>query len=511
MIKNNLREELIGIVGEKNFSTDAAECDLATSDIFDWPERKPAVAVVRPATTEEVSQVVSALRPAAVPLVPRGAGLSYSGGMAAGCDSVVLETSRLDSIEVDAGNLVATVGAGASWQSVSEALATHDLVSRQPSPISGQYSTVGGLASQGLPAGTDGILGLSVVLPDASVIRTGTRSGAMRPAPDLTSLFLGDCGAFGIKTEVVIRLARRPAAGFATFQFETVPPLIEVLGRCMREGLVSRAFAMDNAKAEQAKAVDGDEGLRAAVAVLRKSDSLMGAAQNAAKLIGFTASRSEAAQWSLHLTIESATSEGVQAQLRAVRAICSGPGREAPDIFPRTLHAKPYSARGLVGPQGERWVPLHGIFPLADAEMAVAALQDKVKEMGPELAKHGVTVSWLLSSSGSYLLVEPMFYWSDHLDGVHIKYLSPRNRDRFGSFDENPETRKVVRRLREALRESMDANGASHCQIGRFYHLDSQMDHGLFRQLEQWKKLLDPANTLNPGVLGLGEHRTGRE
>src|SRR5690606_12202879 len=106
------------------------------------------------------------------------------GGMAVGTDAVVLDTARLDSIAVDAENLIATVGAGASWERVAAALQPHGLKSRQPSPISGAHSTVGGLASQGLPAGTDGILGLTVVLPDGSVLKTGAASIAVRPVPD---------------------------------------------------------------------------------------------------------------------------------------------------------------------------------------------------------------------------------------------------------------------------------------------------------------------------------------
>ena len=98
---------------------------------------------------------------------------------------------------------------------------------QRPSPAP---STVGGLASQGIPAGLDGILGLTVVLADGTVVRPARQGSsiAMR-GPDVTGLFLGDCGAFGIKTEVVLRIAPEQPAAFASFGFDDVDPLLDNL------------------------------------------------------------------------------------------------------------------------------------------------------------------------------------------------------------------------------------------------------------------------------------------
>jgi hypothetical protein len=97
-----------------------------------------------------------------------------------------------------------------------------------------------------------------------------------------------------------------------------------------------------------------------------------------------------------------------------------------------------------------------------------------------------------------------MIYWRDSLDPLHMKYLSPKNRERFGAFAAHTEAREFVRALRLRLRDIMDAQGASHSQIGRFYDLGSALDENAMRVIEKIKSMLDPADLMNPGVLGLG-------
>jgi len=109
-------------------------------------------------------------------------------------------------------------------------------------------------------------------------------------------------------------------------------------------------------------------------------------------------------------------------------------------------------------------------------------------------------VSWLLSSSGPYVTIEPMLYWRDRLDPIHMRYLSPRNRERFKGFAANPAARQFVRTMRERLRDVMDAHGAVHSQLGRFYRAGNPDTDALLARL---KAALDPDHRINPGVLGI--------
>lgn len=500
-----LQQELARIVGADHVLADEAARRYASSDIFVWPDAVVADLVVRPASTAETAQAVSVLENANI--VPRGAGLSYTAGVVPRAPSVVVETSRLDGIDIHADDLYAVVGAGCTWEKLAAALKPHGLQAVQRSPISGSHSTVGGLASQNLPGGMDGVIGLTVVLADGTVARTGSaaRSDASafqrHSGPDLTGMFLGDCGAFGIKTEVVLRLAPEGVAAFASFGFSSSEDLVAAIATVMRHAPGVRAFGMDQAKGESASKVEAGEAAKILGAVVKGAGSLGKAVKDVAQLArGRNALGGHA--WSLHLTSEAPTEAAAAAQIDAARRLLKT-AVEMDNVVPKTLRAKPYSIRGLVGPDGERWVPVHGVLPLSRARECMAGLVAHILSRAAELEQAGVKAQWLCSSAGPYVTIEPMFYWRDALDPIQLAHLSERNRSRFSNFPENVPAREVVRRLRSELREVFARYGAVHAQVGRFYRLTERMDAGSRELLERVKRALDPEGRMNPGALGL--------
>lgn len=503
---------MAAIVGDSNVLLDEPARRLASSDIFVWPDAVVADLVVRPNSTGEAARVVSVLARDGNAVVPRGAGLSYTAGGVPHAPAVIVDTARLDSMEINADDLYAVVGAGCTWEKLADALRPHGLRAVQSSPISGSHSTVGGAAAQNVPGGMDGIIGLTVVLADGTAARTGSaaRNGASPfqryGGPDLTGLFLGDCGAFGIKTEVVLRLAAERPAVFASFALNDADDVVAAVLPLLKRGLVTRAFAMDQAKGESASKVELDEAARIAGAVMRRAASVGQALKDVAQLArGRTALQDH--PWSLHLTVEAATEQAAGTQMDLARALigeqCRDRAREIDNVVPKTLRAKPYSIRGIAGPQGERWVPVHGILPLSRARACMAALRAHLAAQAQALFASGITVQWLVSSVGAYLTIEPMFYWRDALDALHMAYLSERNRARFGGVAENAAARALVRRLRAELRDIFDLHDAVHVQTGRFYRLTEAMDAGSRDLLLRVKRALDPDGRMNPGSLGL--------
>jgi D-lactate dehydrogenase (cytochrome) len=498
---------LRALLGEAHVATDAESCALATADLFDWPGAAPAELVIRPADTDQAAAALRCVAAHGSPVVPRGAGLSYTAGVVPQRPAVVVDTARLCSIRIDAANLTAVVGAGTSWQALAEALAPHRLRAAQASPISGAVTTVGGVASQNLPGSMDGIIGLAVVLADGSVARTGALALRDGPAfwrhmgPDLTGLFLGDCGAFGVKTDIALRLAPEREAAFASFAFQDGGAMMGALVEIQRRGLVARALAMDPLRSRSATQVEAGEALRTAASVAARAGSVMQAVRDVA---GLARAKLAGPAWTLHLTAEGITIAAAEAGIHAARAIAGGAGgQEVEPAIARALRARPYSIRGFVGPDGERWVPMHGMLPLGTAQACLAALQARLHAMDAELAAHGISVSHIVSSLGAYVTIEPMFYWPDALDPLHLRHLSERNRARFGNATPNPAAREVVRRARKALGEVLDAHGAVHAQIGRYYALADRMTPGAAALLHQVKAMLDPAGRMNPGALGL--------
>ncbi len=497
---------LAGIVGVDHVLADQAACDLASSDLFVWPERQRAELVVRPGNLRELSAVMERLHETGTPAVPRGAGMSYTGGVVPGTAAVVLDLRRLASIEVNAEDLYAVVGAGCTWEALATALKPHGLRAVQPNPISGTVSTVGGAAAQNVPGGMDGIVGLTIVLADGTIARTG--SGAIQPGargqrnagPDLTGLFLGDCGVLGVKAEIALRLAPEHPAAFASFAYDGADAMLADMARLLREGLVTRAFSLDQAKTQSATNVSVEEAAGIVGAVVRGAGSVTQAVRDVAQLARSKRSVGTAI-WSLHCIVEAPTQALADAQLALARRVCARGATEIDNVLPKTLRAKPYSIRGFVGPAGERWVPIHGILPLSRARPCMVALQAQLALREPALSALGITHSWMISSIGAYITIEPMLYWPDALDPIHLQHLSERNRARFGGFAPNPAARERVRSMRDELCEIMDRHDAIHAQIGRFYPYADRMDAGSRELLQRIKHALDPNGTMNPGVL----------
>ena len=512
---DSLLESIAAITGREHVSADETVRALASSDISIWPGQVLADLVVRPGSTEETARVMRLLAQSRVNVVPRGAGLSYTGGAVPHSRAIVIDTTRINGIEVHAEDLHVIVGAGTTWEQLATALKPFGLRSVQSSPISGSVTTVGGLASNNAPGGLDGIVGITAVLADGTVVNTGSSAARDGSAfqryagPDLTGLFLGDCGAFAIKTAVVLRLSPEPGVAFASFGFSQAGPMLETMAVLQRRGLVTRAFAMDRAKGRDATSVSAGDAVGIVSSVARNAATLGTALKDVAQLARSRNVLGEA-PWSLHLVVEGATEALAQAQLDLARAICRESGVEMDNVVPKTLRAKPYSIRGFLGIDGERWVPVHGILPLSRAPACHSALESHLLVQSAALEAHGIKYSWLISSAGAYVSIEPMFYWNDALDPIHFAHLSERNRKRFAGRAENPSARALVGRLRVELRDIMDQHHAIHGQLGRFYKYSDLMTPGSAELVRRVKHALDPAGCMNAGVLGLEtETRSG--
>jgi len=107
-------------------------------------DRRPPLAVVVPASADQIARCVRAARRAGVAVVPRGAGTGLSGGTIACDDAVVVATARLRAIEsIDAVARVAVVEPGVPNLAVSAAARAHGLFFA-PDPASQRVSTIGG-------------------------------------------------------------------------------------------------------------------------------------------------------------------------------------------------------------------------------------------------------------------------------------------------------------------------------------------------------------------------------
>ena len=508
MGSDTLIADLGTIVGAGNVVTDRAACLNATRDLFPWPEPAAAEAVVRPGSSAETARVLVRLHQASRNVVPRGAGMSYTGGVSPAVAAVVVDTARLNTIEIVADDRYAVVGAGCTWQAVFDALKPHGLRAAQINPISGSVSTVGGTASQSQPGGTHGVLGLGVVLADGTLVQTGAHARAGRSGfsrnfgPDLTGLFLGDCGAFGVKTEVVLQLVPERACAFASFTYSDPYQLIADFISVQRQGLVTRAMAIDPQKGESAGRVDLNEAAKIIGATIANAKSALRAMRDVAQLARGRHALARG-EWSLHLTVEGVDEASAESQLAIAKRQCATHGHAIDPIVPRSLRAKPYSVRGFVGMDGERWVPIHGMLPLSKAAACFDALETYFATAAAGMIAAQITRGTMVSAAGSYVTIEPMLYWPDALDPIHLEHLSDRNRQRFGDRLVNDAARALVLRLRNEVREIFAAFDAVHAQTGRYYHYLDHMSAGGQELVARIKQAVDGHGRMNPGALGL--------
>ncbi len=217
METRTLVAELRQIVGKANVKDSGVDLHLYKYDAY-LEERRPD-AVVFVGTTEEVARVVTACNKHGVPFVPRGGGTNLSGGTIPFRGGVVLEMIRMNRIlEVDLPNLRARVQPGHFNLEFGNALAPLGY-QYLPDPASQKAATLGGNVAEnsGGPhcfkygVTTNHVLGLTLVLPDGRIVRTGGKAPDA-PGYDLTGVFVGSEGTLGICTEIVTRIVRLPEA-----------------------------------------------------------------------------------------------------------------------------------------------------------------------------------------------------------------------------------------------------------------------------------------------------------
>jgi glycolate oxidase len=179
--------------------------------------RRMPLAVALPKTTAQVAAVLKYCHRHDIPVVPRGAGTSLSGGAIPQEDAVVLCLSKMTRIvEIDYANRTATVQAGVTNLSISDAVGM-DGFFYAPDPSSQLACTIGG--NIGMNSGgahclkygvtTNNLLGVKLVLVDGTVIELGGKH-LDAAGYDLLGLVCGSEGQLGVVTEATVRLIAKP-------------------------------------------------------------------------------------------------------------------------------------------------------------------------------------------------------------------------------------------------------------------------------------------------------------
>ena len=222
------------------------ECDGLTGH-----RATPLIAVL-PETTAEVQAAVQVCASHHLRFVARGSGTGLSGGALPDAEGMLIVLTRMRRIvEIDPANQRMVVEPGVTNLEISKAAAPHGLY-YAPDPSSQVVCSIGGNVAENAGGAhclkygftTHHVLGLEVVLPDASVVCLGSPM-VESPGYDLRGVFIGTEGTLGIATSVTVRLLRLPeTVATLVAEFATTADAGTAVSAIIAAGIVPAAVEM---------------------------------------------------------------------------------------------------------------------------------------------------------------------------------------------------------------------------------------------------------------------------
>ena len=209
-----LVEELKALLGERLSVSQTVRDQHGHDESYHATAAPDAVAFAH--STEEVAAIVKLAAKHGAPVIAFGTGTSLEGHVAALHGGITIDLGQMNNIlAVNEGDLDVRLEAGVTRNQLNEYIRDRGLFF----PIDpGANASLGGMAAtrasgtNAVRYGTmrENVLGLTVVLADGSIIRTGGRARKSAAGYDLTRLFVGSEGTLGVITEVTLRLHTLP-------------------------------------------------------------------------------------------------------------------------------------------------------------------------------------------------------------------------------------------------------------------------------------------------------------
>ncbi len=257
--KERIAKELARIVGTDGVVIDPGELRVYETDGLTIFKAMPDI-VVLPRSAGQVAEVVKVCHREKIPFVARGAGTGLSGGALPIEGGVLIGLNRMNRIlDTDYENQRAVVEPGMVNVWLTNALAPRGYY-YSPDPASQTACSIGGNVAEnsGGPrtpkygVTTNHVLGLEVVLPDGEIVTFGGKT--LDPLGyDLTGIFVGSEGTFGIATKVVVRIMRKPEAVKTLMGvFESIEDASNTVSGIVARGIIPVGIEMMDNNAIQA-------------------------------------------------------------------------------------------------------------------------------------------------------------------------------------------------------------------------------------------------------------------
>ncbi len=245
-------KELKKILGDENV-TQAIDSidqhkDHYANCVHPAPNEIPQV-VVFPGSTTDVSNVMKIAHKYRIPVIPYSGGTALEGHANATRGGIVVDIQRMNKVlAFHEKDLDIVVQPGVGWQELAEYLDPHKLLF---GPDPGPGAEIGGMVATSCSGtnaaryGTmkENVIGLTVVLPDGTIVKTKRRPKKSAAGYNLTGLFIGSEGTLGIITETTLKVSVKPEIEIVTLiNFKTIEAAAKMASDVIRKGIQLNAL-----------------------------------------------------------------------------------------------------------------------------------------------------------------------------------------------------------------------------------------------------------------------------
>jgi D-lactate dehydrogenase (cytochrome) len=211
--------------------------------------------VVFPQDEDEVVEIARICSRFQVPMIPYGTATGVEGGVVASHGGISIDLRHMNEVlRISCPDADVTVQPGVTRLQLNQVLQDQETGLHFPVDP-GADASLGGMAatcasgSAAVRYGTmrENVLGLTAVLADGSLVRTGSRARKSAAGYDLTRLLVGSEGTLGIITELTLRLHPIPAAiSSAICHFQDIKSAVDTAIELLGQGIpVARMELLD--------------------------------------------------------------------------------------------------------------------------------------------------------------------------------------------------------------------------------------------------------------------------
>jgi FAD/FMN-containing dehydrogenase len=228
-----------------------AEASMRVASNWRQNENLDCLALLRPKTTEEVSNMLQVCNEFNQPVVPHGGLTNVVGGVVTKPNEIALSLERMNMVEeVNVQNKTVTVQAGVILQTLQTMLTENglffplDLGAKGSCMIGGNIaSNAGGLQALRYGVMRNLVLGLEVVLADGTIISSMNKMMKNNAGYDLKQLFIGSEGTLGVITRAVLKIEDSPKSKNTAFvalqSFDQANQLLQYSRKYLKNDLTS--------------------------------------------------------------------------------------------------------------------------------------------------------------------------------------------------------------------------------------------------------------------------------